>query len=97
MFYIRDICCFVKSHPDQFPKLVTKTVRAQRSQYKNKLHQPPCKTLLYKKNVYNMCIIIYNNLPEYIMTLDDYKFKKTLTTWLTEKCFYSVKEYLENK
>lgn len=94
--YIKDICCFVKSHPEQFPTRSEISIRTQRSHHGNKLYQPPCKTMIYEKNVSNMCIVIYNNLPEGIKLLNGFKFKKSLTTWLNGHCFYSVKEYLDN-
>lgn len=94
--YIRDLCLFVKLHPTYFQKLSETSSRQVRSMYINKLHKPPGHTYMYKNNVYNMCIVIYNKLPDEMKSLDNNKFKKTLTNWLLDKCFYSVRDFFDN-
>jgi hypothetical protein len=95
--YIMDMCMFVKLHPSYFKKLIEVSNRPNRAQYTNMLYQPPCNAYIYKQNVYNMCILLYNSLPNRFKSLDGNFFKKALADWLNKKCFYSVKEYLSHK
>jgi hypothetical protein len=93
--YIRDICLFVKSHSAWFKLYTDESRRPPRAQYLDLLHHPPCRTYIYKQSAYNMSIVIYNSLPGNLKKLQGHLFKKNLTEWLTEKCFYSLKEYLD--
>lgn len=61
----------------------------------NLLYQPPCHKQIYKKNVFNVCIMIFNKLPDEIKLLPSHKFKSSLTKWLHVHGFYSVKEYMD--
>lgn len=93
--YIKKACLFVKKHPELFRSRSDVFVGKQRSQYKDLLYQPPCRTAIYRKNAYNMCIVVYNNLPADIRQMEYNKFVKEITSWLMENCFYSVKEFLD--
>jgi hypothetical protein len=42
-----------------------------------------------------MGIKVYNKFPVEIKTLNRHNFKIKLKTWLFNKAYYSVKEYLE--
>jgi len=53
------------------------------------------KTEIYKKSVINMGTKVYNNLPEFLKEIDDYKaFKKELKLFLLLQSFYSVGEFV---
>lgn len=95
--YIRNICIFTKTHPEYFKKVAEVSRRVPRKQYINMLHKPPCLTDIYKKNVYNMCIMIYNNVPDEIKMLPERQFKAKLTEWLLLYCFYNVNEFINFK
>lgn len=92
--YIKLICIFVKEHPNYFKtnaqEIGTKCRNA------DNLFIPQCRLSMCKKNVYFMCIQIYNKLPIEIKSLSGNVFKSTLCGWLLSKCFYSVEEYLIN-
>lgn len=92
--YIRDLCLFVKQHPELFNNYSDIFPRQKRTKYLSLLYQPPCHTSIYKNNVFNMCILVYNKLPDSIKKLNINMFKPKLRDWLSENCFYSVKEYL---
>ncbi|KAL0868710.1 hypothetical protein ABMA27_008153 [Loxostege sticticalis] len=93
--YIREACMFVKSFPYYFKTRQNTTSRRLRNKYADLIYQPPCHKDIYKKNVYNMCILIYNTLPKHLKDKEGGSFKNNLTKWLIENCFYSIKEYLE--
>lgn len=94
--YIREVCCFVKLHPIYYKKYNEVSTRNVREKYTYLLHKPPSHAQIYKQNIYNMSIILYNKLPTFIKNLDGKSFKYALTTWLATKGFYSIKEYLEH-
>lgn len=92
--YIREACQLVKDNPNHFFTRDEISARHTRDQYQNLLYQPPCRTAVYKKNCYNMCILLYNKLPNDFKIENKTLFKRKLTNWLHEKCFYSIKEFL---
>lgn len=91
--YIRDICLFVKDHPEYWKTQGEVSHRPTRSHYTNLLHQPPAFKKIYEKNVFHMCPSIYNHLPDDIKCLTGNIFKSKLTAWLLQNCFYSIKEF----
>lgn len=93
--YIRDVCTFVHLNPQYWSKRGDIIERQTRTRYMNLLHQPHCHKDIYKRNVNNMCILLYNKLPDDIKLLPKNSFKHGLTKWLLQHSFYSVKEYLE--
>lgn len=94
--YIRDVCYFVKSHPEYYKNYTETSSRNLRNKFKYIIHKPPSIAYIYKQNVYNMSIVIYNKLPTSIKILEGNAFRKSLSSWLTQKCFYNIKEYLEH-
>lgn len=92
--YIRDVCVFVSSHPEIWKTRGEVLQRRTRCNIMNKLYKPPCFKDIYKKNVYNMCILLYNKLPVELKKLNGNVFKNNLTKWLLQHCFYSIREYL---
>lgn len=95
--YIRNICVFTEVNSRYFKKHTEVSIRQQRQQYRSLLHQPKCNTDIYKRNTYNMCIKLFNNLPHEIKLLHGLEFKTKLTEWLLNHCFYSVKEFTDKK
>lgn len=94
--YIRDICIFTKNHMHYFMQRSEVLPRQKRIKFHNLLYQPRCRKEIYKKNVYNMCLSIYNSLPNELKLLQGNSFKKKLTQWLQMCCFYSIKEFIEH-
>ena len=93
--YIRDTCCFIKQYPHYFKMYTETTSRHVRSQYTHLLHQPPSRTMIYEKNAYNMCIELYNKLPTSLKITKTSMFRRSLTEWLAERCFYCVNDFLK--
>ena len=92
--YIRDICVFVKYHSEYWKKRSEVLLRKTRAKYMNLQYKPPARKDIYKKNSFNMCILLYNCLPERLRLLDDKSFKRRLSEWLLHHCFYSVREFI---
>lgn len=92
--YIRDIGMFVKKYPHLFKLNIEHNPRSVR--HPNKLLIPKCNVKLFQKNAYFMAIKIFNKIPDKIKNLPINKFKKELTIWLLDKCFYSVNELFCN-
>jgi hypothetical protein len=75
---------------------------SQKYQYstrgKNKLYIRACKTVVLQTNVINMASRLYNNLPEKIIILDNFRsFKKEVKKLLLTDTFYLIDEYLNFK
>jgi len=60
-----------------------------------KLHKPISNLPIYQRGVYNMCIRIFNKLPNHIANLVGSKrtFISTLREYLVDKSLYSVEEF----
>lgn len=93
--YIQEVVIFVKSHEelfvkhgDVFPKSRTPFMV---------VHSILPKSRVFEKNSYSMCVRIFNHLPKYLSVLPLTLLKPKLYTWLLDKCFYSLKEYFDNK
>lgn len=89
--YIYEISVFVKANFHKFQK-----IRSQR--YLHKIRMPLHHTALFKKNVFGMAPTIYNNLPDALLKIDDlHRFKTSLKSFLLDKSYYSIDEYLIDK
>jgi hypothetical protein len=95
--YIRDVCVFVNCHQGLFIKRSVVIQRQTRPHIMSLLYKPPCRKDMYKRNIVNMSIVLYNKLPNELRALSGQIFKRKMTKWLFEKCFYSVKDYLNYK
>lgn len=93
--YIQEVSLFVKSHMHLFKK--KKDQVNFNFRYPNRLILPLSRTVARSKNMYHMCIKIYNNLPNDLKNLTLSRFKGQLQKWLIKNCFCSVQEYLNNK
>ncbi|XP_072933417.1 uncharacterized protein [Epargyreus clarus] len=90
--YIYEVCIFVKTHMQLFDKKKDNCNFLTR--HPEKLYLPISRTAMRSRNAYHMCVKIYNRLPDDLKRLQLLKFKKHVHHWLSEKCFYSIKEFL---
>lgn len=94
--YILEVALFVRNYPDLFPKKLDD--HKTRSQYRNKLMLPKSNLAMFKKGPHYKCILIYNKIPDVIkLESDDRLFKIKLKTLLIRRCYYSVKEFLNDE
>jgi hypothetical protein len=94
--YIFVTICFIKQLNDNLE------YNSQKYQYstrgKNKAYIRACKTAVLQTNVINMASRLYNNLPEKLRILDNFRsFKKEVKTLLLTYTFYLIDEYLNFK
>lgn len=94
--YISELCLLVKQHPEYF-KINDTNNKSTRDSRKNRLCIPPSNLTLFSKNAYSMAVRLFNKLPSNLKNVPKIKFKNMLLHWLSERNFYSVKEYLEFK
>ena len=89
--YIYETVIFLKSNPDLFEFYT-------RSRHKDNLRIVPSKTKLLHQSIFCMAPHIYNNLPPFLKNISDVNtFKKKLQHLLIAKCYYSIREYLNDK
>lgn len=93
--YILEIALFVRNNPHLFPRISDIIIRNRRDN--SKIRVQPAKTALLYKSVVCRAPIIYNNIPNYVKKLNTDQFKKTLKKILTEKAYYNVNEFLNDK
>lgn len=94
--YVLEAAYFVKTNPNLFVKASEIFPRGTRDKNRIVLPYIP-RTTLYSNNSYAMCRKIYNKVPLDIINLPNKLFKQKFKIWLIDKCFYSVKEFLEAK
>lgn len=94
--YIYEVAIFVKLNPKLFcnnnDKLSNRNLRN-----KHNLCIRPSNTTLLHNSLFCIAPKIYNKLPPNLSNLPLSQFKKKLFTLLVSKCYYSVKDYLEDK
>lgn len=97
--YILEVAIFVKTNKHLFPALNDTRMRttAMRSKYQSLLCTGRYNTALLKKNIVGMAPIIFNKLPNCIKDKPLIKFKKLLSSLLTEKCYYSVSDFINDE
>jgi exonuclease III len=65
---------------------------------RNLLRPPTSRLQLVENGPSCQCMILYNNLPEYLTAITCYKnFRKQTRKFLVQKCYYSVNEYITDK
>lgn len=94
--YIYEMCKFVRMHPYLFDANKNVLSGNYKLRRPNDLMFPKMRTTLFSNNCYAMAIRIFNKLPNELKMLPLHKFKIELRTRLIRKCFYNVKEYLDN-
>lgn len=89
--YIYEVSVFVKRNLHRFSAVT--------SQRRCDTFKPvTCKTVLLQKSILAMAPKIYNRLPKCIRILEDTRiFKRKLQKLLTEKAYYSVLTFLEDR
>lgn len=90
--YIMEICLFVKSNPILFK--LQSDISNRPTRYEHKLSLPWYRLQYCRRNVFCMCVIIYNKLPTTFKELTYSKFKRAIFKWLLDKCFYKIDDYL---
>lgn len=93
--YILETALFVKSNPALFLRLEDVVSRNRRDN--SRLRMPSTKTALMAKSILCMAPKIFNKLPLQIRELPLNKFKYWLKMHLTQKCYYDIKEFLNDK
>lgn len=93
--YIREICIFVRQNTVYFSKHSDLLIRHTR--HKQRLFLPRCNLEMFKRNAYIQAILIFNKLSDDMKQLPLNMFKRQLSAWLLDHCFYDVKEYMNFK
>lgn len=92
--YILEISNFVKKNLHMFPKYS----RPNNLRPKSYLSCPQTKLKMVDCGPFTMATKIYNNLPKNLQEMEDVtKFKKLLKDYLTDKCYYVLQEFFEDK
>lgn len=95
--YIFETCKFVRKYPEFYTKRedIQKKITLR---HKNRLNLPTSRLKMHSDSAYVMSIKLYNKLPEPIRNIDKYNiFMNKLKTFLIDKSYYSVNEYLNDK
>lgn len=91
--YILEILLFVRENKDIFVK--NSMYHNYNTRGAEHLCTPSHKLSVFERNPVYMGILIYNKLPEHLKDIENIKcFKKHVTDFLLQECFYSVSEYL---
>lgn len=89
--YIYEIINFVRSNATFFENYKSK-------RHNSKICCPNNKTTLLNNSIFCMAPRVYNHLPKYLMEASSSNmFKKKLKSFLINKTYYSVSEYLQDK
>lgn len=92
--YIFEIAMFVKSNINKFNKFSDNNNLNTRN--KNKYCRVKSNTTLMHNSVFCMAPKIYNKIPESIKGIEILCFKKKLKSFLVERCYYSITEFLND-
>jgi hypothetical protein len=91
--YINEMVCWIKYYSGKLE--FNSDVHNYDTHHKTDLHPLICRTNLTKNNGLNMCIILYNKLPEQVKKVEPkYRFKNKVKKYLLQNVFYSANEYL---
>lgn len=94
--YIYDISTFVFKNKEKFQQF--RDTHNINTRNKNKLYLPPSRIKMLNESPYYMAIKIYNNLPiEITSETNSSKFHSRLKTFLLDRCFYSIQDYIRYK
>jgi hypothetical protein len=87
--YILEVLCFINKNKKNLNNNCDIHNHNARSKYD--LHVQSCNTTQYQKSVINMGIRLFNNLPDRIKVVDNYKsFKREVKLILLQNSFYSL-------
>ena len=90
--YIYETCCLVKSNWSFFQNHLT--THNYNTRNKNDLYVPFEQTSIAFKGTVNQAIKLYNSLPSNLKSLS-HNFNTNLKTYLLEKCYYSVSDFIK--
>lgn len=93
--YILEVSVFVKNHYLFFYFKSNNVLRSCRDP--TRLVIPYYRATLNKRNVYHMCITIFNKLPRNLRELPKKYFKLKLRQWLISYNFYNLSEFMTYK
>jgi hypothetical protein len=93
--YILEMVMFVKNNPALFKK-ANYTSERLRQRFRDDLSPALGKTALMRKSVCSLAIRIHNQLPIEFKLLPIPLLRRKLIALLTNKCYYSVIEYLND-
>lgn len=93
--YILEMALFVKTYPHLFPKKSAFVVRNRRHGDRLCIHA--AKTTLLQNSVICMAPKIYNKIPEKYKSLNKNLFRANLKSFLVEKCYYTIQDFLNDK
>ena len=85
--YVLEVSVFVRKFNDFF-KFKRDHITKYTPRDPTKIMISFCRTTLNKKNVYHMCISVFNKLPQSLRELPFKYFKVRLRKWLVDQCFY---------
>lgn len=89
--FIYELSIFVFQNKDLFSERIS-------TRQKGRLQTPSNRTILMNKSVCVMSVIIFNKIPKNIRDIDELTlFKKELLTFLNEKVYYDVKDFLNDR
>lgn len=95
--YIYEMCKFVRKHPSLFTKR-DDNITKHHLRPRNKLTLPGSNIKHHSSSPLAMSIKIYNKLPDYLKNItNDKNFIKDLKSILLKKCYYSIKEFIDDK
>lgn len=93
--YIQDICTFVFKNPQLFKQV--KDTHNINTRHKNRFFLPPSRLKMLNCSPYYMSVKIFNKLPSAIKSEQIFnKFIKKMRTYLIDKCFYTLDEFLND-
>ena len=95
--YIYELNVFVKLNPNYYKSAFKSYYRQLRDKKRLEIDIPYGKTALINKSILCMASLIYNKLPDEVKKLPVHQFKSKLHKFLVNKCYYNVKEYLQDK
>lgn len=94
--YIYDICKFVFKNKNSFTKV--EDTHNVNTRHKNRLYLPPSRIKMLNQSPYYMAVKIFNKLPKDLQNeTKETIFTRKLKKILIQKCFYSIKEFFEEK
>jgi hypothetical protein len=93
--YIFEVAMFVRNNPQHFPRFSDIVKRNRRDEHR--LQSQAAKTSLLSKSIYCMGPQIFNKIPNSFKKENINLFKKHLKSFLNEKCYYAVNDFLNDK
>lgn len=96
--YILEAAAFVKQNPGLFEKREATVYHSRlRPRDHTKICHQQSNTPLLTKSVYGMAPVIYNKIPLDIRGCSINQFRKRMNELLTNKCYYTLNEFLSDK